>query len=132
MDENWIKLYETTNEDEILKYLKKEFDKNNIKYKVDLEEKWEGIRIPKYIRKFVVYVQDKFENGAEKVLNQYYENNKATIKEVNEIQELNVNEEDDTEIESKKIAKKQKRAVLIYIGIVICMLITIIVAAQLD
>ena len=66
MNKNWIKIIETNKEDKILEYFKKEFDKNNIKYKIDLEEKWEGIRTPKYIGKFVIYVQKECEN---KVLN---------------------------------------------------------------
>ena len=128
MSENWIKILETIKEDKILKYLKKEFDRNNIKYKIDLEERWEGTRIPKYIGKFVVYVQEKFESEAEKILNRYYEKNEKIIEKVYKIQEIDKNEEDETEKESKKIAKKQKMLIKIYIVIVICMIISFFIA----
>lgn len=126
MYEKWVKILETMEENKILKYLKKEFDENNIKYKIDLEEGWEGnIRTPNYIGKFVVYVQDGFESKTEEILSQYYENNGITSEEVDEIEE---DDKDDTELESKKIAKKQKMAIKIYIGIIICMVMSIIVA----
>lgn len=128
MKENWIKILETVKEDEILEHLKKEFDKNNIKYKIELEERWEGIRVPKYIGKFVIYIQDEFESKAEKILNQYYKDSETVIEEADELEGI---KKDETEIESKKIAKKQKMAIKIYLVIVICMIIAIIVAAQL-
>ena len=128
MDENWIKILETIKDDEVLEYLKEEFDKNNIKYKIELEEKWEGIRVPKYIGKFVVYIQNEYKNKYEKILNQYYKNNETVIGEVDKLQEI---KGDETEIESKKTAKKQKIVVKIYLGIVICMVIALIVAAEL-
>jgi len=128
MNENWIKLLETVKEDEILEYLKKEFDKNNIKYKIDLEERWEGIRIPKYIGKFVIYVQDTFESKAESILNQYYKNNETIIEEINKVQEFDKTKEDETEKESKKIYKKQRIAIKICLGIVICMVLSVIIA----
>ena len=128
MDENWIKILETIKDDEVLEYLKEEFDKNNIKYKIELEEKWEGIRVPKYIGKFVVYIQNEYKNKSEKILNQYYKNNETVIGEVDKLQEI---KGDETEIESKKTAKKQKIVVKIYLGIVICMVIALIVAAEL-
>jgi len=128
MNENWIKILEVIKEDKILEYLKKEFEEKDIKYKIELEESWKGIRTPNYIGKFVVYVQEEFENETEKILNRYYENNKKIIEEDNKIQEIDENKEDETEKESKKIAKKQKIAIKIYIGIVICMIISVIIS----
>ena len=124
MHENWIKILETIKEDEILEYLKKEFEEKDIKYKIELEENWKGIRTPNYIGKFVVYVQEQFESETENILNRYYEN----IIEEDKIQEIDENEEDETEKESRKIAQKQKMIIKIYIGIVICMIISFIIA----
>lgn len=132
MSENWIKILETIKDDKILKFIKKEFDENNIKYKIDLEERWEGnIRTPKYIGKFVVYVLDKSESEAQKILNQYYKKNDIIVEKVDKIEEIDKIEEEETEIESKKIAKKQKMAIKVYVGIVICMLISLIVVGLL-
>jgi len=122
MQEKCFKIIETMKEDEILEYLKKKFDENNIKYRIELQEIWEGNIIPNYIGKFVVYVEEQFKGKAEKLLNQYYANNKIIIEESNE-------EDDETEKESKKINKKQKMAMRIYLGIVICMVLSIIIAA---
>lgn len=124
MDKKWVKILETIKEDEILEYLKQEFDKNNIKYKIELEEKWEGIRIPKYIGKFVVYIQKEFINKAEKILNSYYKNTEITMGENSDCKDI----DDELEKESKKIAKKQKNIVKIYLIILACMIISIIVA----
>lgn len=125
MSENWIKIIEVLKEDKILEYLNKEFDKNNIKYKIELEEKWMGRITPEYIGKFVVYIQENSKGEAEKILNGYYEKNE----EINE--EIDNAEACETEKESKKIAKRQKTTIKIYIGIVICMIIIAIVVGLL-
>ena len=126
MNENWSKVLEITEEDNILKYAKEKFDENNIKYKIELEEKWEGhIRTPEYIGKFFVYVQEKFESEAKKILNQYYENDELIIEQFDKTQEVEGTKED--EKESLNVAKKQKKAIKIDVGIVICMVIILIV-----
>lgn len=131
MNDNWIRILEIMNEDEILEYLKEEFEQSNIKYKIELEESWEGsIRNPKYNGKFVVYVQEGFESQVEKILNKYYESNETAIEEYDELQESN-EIEDETELESKRIAKKQKNAIKIYVTIILFMIISIIVVALL-
>ena len=123
MPEKWIRILDTTKEDEILKYLKKEFDENNIKYKIELEESWEGsIRTPRYIGKFVVYIQEEFKDKVEKLLNQYYAKNEIEIQESDEV-------DDETEMEIKKINRRQKMLVKVYLGIVICMVLSIIIVA---
>ena len=121
MNENWIKILEIIEKYEILEYLKKEFDENNIKYKIKFEEKWEGRRLPKYIGKFVVYVQEKFKDEAEKIIDRYYENNEEIIEVIDET------EDNETEKESKKIAERQKITIKIYTGIVCMIIIAIIV-----
>lgn len=147
MDKKWIKVLETNKEDEILPYLKKKMDDNHIPYKMDLEEAWEGsARTPAYIAKFVVYVDSDFESKVEEIVYEYYKENELTSEEIQKIEELsNANyednemsseeiqkteevEEDETEIECKKIAKKRKIAIQIYFGIMICIIIAIIIA----
>ena len=131
MSEKWIKVIETTKEDKILDYLKKEFDESNIKYKFELKEKWEGAKMPKYIGNIVLYVQDTFENEAQEILNRHYENNETVMEETEKIPENDERQEDEIEIESKERTKKQKIAMIIYMGIVICMIISFIIAGLL-
>ena len=121
MNENWIKILEIIKEDEILEYLKKEFGENNIKYKIELEEKWEGIRIPEYIGKFVIYVQEKFKEEAEKILIRYYEKGEEIIEVIDK------GEDNEAEKESKKVAERQKVIIKIYTVIILCMIISTII-----
>ena len=121
MNENWIKILEIIKEDEILEYLKKEFGENNIKYKIELEEKWEGIRIPEYIGKFVIYVQEKFKEEAEKILIRYYEKGEEIIEVIDK------GEDNEAEKESKKVAQRQKVIIKIYTVIILCMIISTII-----
>lgn len=121
MNENGIKILEIIKEDEILEYLKKEFGENNIKYKIELEEKWEGIRIPEYIGKFVIYVQEKFKEEAEKILIRYYEKGEEIIEVIDK------GEDNEAEKESKKVAQRQKVIIKIYTVIILCMIISTII-----
>lgn len=129
MYDNWIKILESNGENSIFEYIRKEFKDNNIEYKIELQEDWEGSkRIPKYIGKFMLYVQQGFESEAEKIIDKYYEKNEI----VNEIDDsIEEDYESNIEIESEKINKKQKRAIKIYVGIIICMSISLIIVALL-
>ena len=130
MSDNWIKILETTKkEDELLEYLNKEFTANNIKYKIDLEEKWEGTRVAKYYGKFVLYVQEEFMNQVDEILNKYYENNQIITEDGYEAEMIDEFEDDETEKESKKIAGKQKLAIKIYLGILMGIIMSVIVAS---
>lgn len=125
MDENWYKVIEASKDDEILEYLKSELDKKNIKYKIDLEERWEGsIKTPKYVGKFVLYVQNEFYNQIEEILNKYYENNAVSVENIEDFGK----NEDNIEKESKKIFNRQKIILGVYIGIVMLMVISVIIA----
>lgn len=118
MSENWIKILEIIKDDEVLKFIDEKFSEKNIKYKIALEENWEGsIRTPKYIGKFVVYVSNEFKNEAEKILDEHFPKNK--------IIDTNTYSEEETELESKKINRKQKIAIKIYLSIIILMVISI-------
>ena len=130
MSDNWIKILETKRDDKILEYLDKEFKKNNIKYKIDLQEKWQGIRISKYIGIFVIYVQPDFESKALKIINKYNENFAVTNEKEYSGKKSNKDSEYDFEKESKKIENKQKRLIRIFLVIIVCMVLTIIIASS--
>ena len=128
MDKNWIRIIETTKEDKILDYLKNELDKSSIEYRFELEEKWTGTRIPEYIGKIVVYVQNDSVSEVEKIISLYYNQNGMLVEENENKQQSEENYEDEIEVESKQRAKKQKLAIKIYVLIVICMVISLIIA----
>lgn len=128
MSDNWIKILETKRDDKLLEYIDKEFKKNNIKYKIDLQEKWQGIRVSKYIGIFVIYVQEDFESKALKIINKYNENITVTNEKEYSSQKSNKDSEYDFEKESKKIEKKQKTLIRIFLVIVVCMVLSIIIA----
>lgn len=127
MNENWNKLIETKKDDKVLEFIKKEFNEKNIIYKIELEERWEGIRVPKYIGIFVVYVKDKYMDRAEEIVSKYYEENDK-IEDKSNYSELNINEEkDDTEEESKRISRRQDILGKILIAIVFAMVFSAII-----
>ena len=128
MSDNWIKILETKRDDKLLEYIDKEFKKNNIKYKIDLQEKWQGIRVSKYIGIVVIYVQEDFESKALKIINKYNENITVTNEKEYSSQKSNKDSEYDFEKESKKIEKKQKTLIRIFLVIVVCMVLSIIIA----
>ena len=127
MNENWRKLIETKKDDKVLEFIKKEFDEKNIIYKIDLEERWEGIRVPKYIGTFIVYVNNEYMDRAEEIVTKYYEeNDKIDDKSIHN--KLNINEEkDDTEEESKRISRGQDILGKILIAIVFAMVFSAII-----
>lgn len=130
MSNNLIKILETKRDDKLLEYIDKEFKKNNIKYKIDLQEKWQGIRVSKYIGIFVIYVQEDFESKALKIINKYNENVTVTNEKEYSSKKSNKDSEYDFEKESKKIEKKQKTLIRIFLVIVVCMVLSIIIASS--
>lgn len=125
MNENWCKLIETKKDDKVLEFIKKEFDEKNIIYKIELKERWEGIRVPKYIGTFVVYVKEEFMDMAEEMLTKYYEEN-TKIENKEKHFELDP-KEDNTEEESKKISRRQDILGKILIAIVFAMVFSAII-----
>lgn len=125
MEENWFEILEISHKEEkFLEYLKKEFDKNKIKYKIDLKEEWEGpIRTPKYTGKFRLSIQEEEKSKAEEIINQYCENN-MRIEEEQEVQE----NKEDIETESKKIDQKQRIMKRILAIIILGMIASMIIA----
>ena len=106
MEEKWFEILEISNkEEEFLEYLKNEFNKNNMKYQIDLKEEWKGIRVPQYIGKYIISIQEKDKLKVEKMIHQYYENNIAMGREKQTIEADNQEEER----ESRKIQQRQKR-----------------------
>ena len=126
MNENWCKLIETKKDDKVLEFIKKKFDEKNIIYKIELKERWEGIRVQKYIGTFVVYVKEEFMDMAEEMLTKYYEEN-TKIENKEKHFELDT-KEDNTEEESKKISRRQDILGKILIAIVMAMVLSIILA----
>ena len=130
MSNKLIKILETKRDDKLLEYLDKEFKKNNIKYKIDLQEKWQGIRISRYIGIFVIYVEEEYESKALKIINNYNENLTVIKEKEYNIKQNETNNEYDLEKESKKFENKQKSLIRIFLVIVVCMVLSIIIASS--
>lgn len=130
MSNKLIKILETKRDDKLLEYLDKEFKKNNIKYKIDLQEKWQGIRISRYIGIFVIYVEEEYESKALKIINDYNENLTVIKEKEYNIKQNETNNEYDLEKESKKFENKQKSLIRIFLVIVVCMVLSIIIASS--
>lgn len=124
MEDKWIKIYECQATEAKSKILLQELlEENNIPYKGQIEHCWTGHRLPKYNEKFVIYVEPRFKSQAKKYIKEI-DNEENILKE--NIKELQTNE--DTEYEAKKIAKRQKAMILIYTGIVIAMAVLAMIA----
>ena len=124
IEEKLIKIYEgPVLEDDSKILLQELLEENNIPYKAQIEERWTGIRVPKYNEKFVIYVDPKYKLQAEKYIDEI--NNEDNILK-DDIKELQTNE--NTEVEAKNFAKKQKIMLMIYIGIVVAMVASIMIA----
>ncbi len=125
MEEKWFEILEISNkEEEFLEYLKNEFNKNNMKYQIDLKEEWKGIRVPQYIGKYIISIQEKDKLKVEKMIHQYYENNIAMGREKQTIEADNQEEER----ESRKIQQRQKRMKRILAIVILGMIISIVIA----
>lgn len=123
-EEKWIKVYECPVPQSNSKILLEELlEENSIPYRGDIEGYWTGVRVPKYNEKFVIYVDPKFKLQAEKYIKEI--NNEDNILK-DDIKELQTNE--NTEVEAKNFAKKQKMMIMIYIGIVVAMVLSIMIA----
>lgn len=124
IEEKLIKIYEgPVPEDDTKILLQELLEENNIPYRGDIEGYWTGVRVPKYNEKFVIYVEPKFKLQAEKYIEEI--NNEDNIL-TDDIEELQTNE--NTEVEAKNFAKKQKIMQRVLIGIVVAMVVSIMIA----
>ena len=63
IEEKLIKIYEgPVPEDDSKILLQELLEENNIPYKAQIEERWTGIRVPKYNVNFAIYVENKYVN----------------------------------------------------------------------
>lgn len=127
MEEKWIKIYEIDNYkintsvwiEEILK-------KDNIPYKTEIEEYWEGIRIPKYMQRLKIFIPKEYEE----TIKQYMEECKnSSALDIQNIEELKNANDDENEKEIKKYNNIRKSFFRYYIYFIAIVLILVIVAA---
>lgn len=104
-------------------------EENNIPFETRIESYWQGRRIPEYKEKLVIYIPVDFKQQVQGYIDEI--NNPQNI--ITEgIEELEIQEEyDDTEKESKKVEKKQKMMIMIYVGILISMIVAVLIAGML-
>ncbi len=127
MEEKWIKIYEIDNYkintsvwiEEILK-------KDNIPYKTEIEEYWEGIRIPKYMQRLKIFIPEEYEETIKQYMKEY---KNSSALDIQNIEELKNDNDDENEKEIKKYNNIRKSFFRYYIYFIAIVLILVIVAA---
>lgn len=85
-------------------------------------------KIPEYKEKLVIYIPVEFKQQVQEYIDEF--NNSPNIL-AEDIEELKIQKDnEDVEYISKKVAKKQKTMIMIYLGIVIMMIVSIFIAAM--
>ena len=124
MEAKWIKIYEVDNYkintsiwlEEILK-------KDNIPYKTEIEECWEGIRIPKYMQRLKIFIPEEYEETIKKYIEECENPSSLDIKNIEELKD--VNDENDKEIKRYNNIRKKFFRYYIYFMAVVAILFII-------
>lgn len=125
MEEKWIKIYEIDNYKINTSVWIEEFlKKDNIPYKTEIEEYWEGIRIPKYMQRLKIFIPEEYEE----TIKQYMKEYKSSL-DIQNIEELKNANYDENEKEIKKYNNIRKSFFRYYIYFIAIVLILVIVAA---
>ena len=131
MNDKYINIYECpVPEKQTKMFLEEILEENNIPFETKIESYWLGKRLPEYKEKLVIYIPVEFKQQVQGYIDEI--NNLQNI--ITEgIEELDVKEQyDDTEKEAKKVAKKQKMMILIYVGILLVMVASILIVGMLN
>ena len=127
MEEKWIKIYEIDNYkintsvwiEEILK-------KDNIPYKTEIEEYWEGIRIPKYMQRLKIFIPEEYEETIKQYMEECKNPSSLDIQNIEELKNVN---DDENDKEIKRYNKIRKRFFRYYMYFMAIVVILVIVAA---
>ena len=127
MEEKWIKVYEIDNyQPNTSVWLEEILKKDNIPYKTEIEEYWEGIRIPKYMQRLKIFIPKEYENNVKKYIEECENPKSLDIQNIEELKDVN-DDENDKEIQKyNKIRKSFFRCYIYFMAIV---MILVIIAA---
>lgn len=127
--ENWIEIFEyNQKEKDKIKWFLELLEEEKIPYKEEIQEKWQGHRIPIYQQNIIVYVPMEYKEKVEEFLKQYDNPNNIVYEDAEELRNISSEEEEQLkEIKNGRIA--QKMLAWIPIGMVIIVIICMIVSS---
>lgn len=127
MEEKWIKIYEVDNyKINTSVWLEEILQKDNIPYKTEIEEYWDGIRIPKYMERLKIFIPEEYQEKVKKYIEEFENLNALDIKDIEELRNVSDNENNE---EVKKYNKIRKRFFRYYIYFIAIVVILFIIAA---
>ena len=104
MEENWINIYEIDNfKIDINIWLEDLLRKNNIPYKKEIEEYWDGLITPEYKLNLKVFIPLEYEETVKKYVEEYELNEMTNIESYE-----NFNEQENTNLESYENFNEQE------------------------
>lgn len=127
MEEKWIKVYVVDNyKINTSVWLEEILKKDNIPYKTEIEEYWEGIRIPKYMQRLKIFIPVEYEETIKKYIEECENPSSLDIQNIEELKDVN---DDENDKEIKKYNNIRKSFFRFYIYFLAIVVILIIVAA---
>lgn len=127
--ENWIEVLEyNQKEKERIKWFLELLEEEKIPYKEEIQEKWQGRRIPIYQQNVIIYIPIEYKEKVDGFLKQYDNPSNIVYEDVEELRNISSEEEEQLkEIKKGRIAKKM--LAWIPIGMVIIVIICMIVSS---
>lgn len=127
--ENWIEIFEyNQKEKDKIKWFLELLEEEKIPYKEEIQEKWQGRRIPIYQQNIIVYVPMEYKEKVEEFLKQYDNPNNIVYEDAEELRNISSEEEEQLK-EIKKGRMARKMLAWIPIGMVIIVIICMIVSS---
>ena len=127
MEIKWVKIYEVDNyKISTSVWLEEILKKDNIPYRTEIEEYWEGIRIPKYMQRLKIFIPEEYEETIKKYIEECENPNSLDNQNIEELKDVN---DDENDKEIKKYNNIRKRFFRYYIYFMVIVLILFIIAA---
>ena len=107
MEKDWLEIYEFQDykETDELIWLEQILIDENIPYNKEIEEYWEGIRLPKYKKRLKIYIPKKYKKIVEKYIEES-EDSKFIIKDnIEELKDVDDEQNDEEVRKYNKIGK---------------------------
>ena len=126
---NWIEVLEyNQKEKERIKWFLELLEEEKIPYKEEIQEKWQGRRIPIYQQNVIIYIPIEYKEKVDGFLKQYDNPSNIVYEDVEELRNISSEEEEQLK-EIKKGRMAQKMLAWIPIGMVIIVIICMIVSS---
>lgn len=127
MEIKWVKIYEVDNyKISTSVWLEEILKKDNIPYRTEIEEYWEGIRIPKYMQRLKIFIPEEYEETIKKYIEECENPNSLDNQNIEELKDVN---DDENYKEIKRYNNIRKRFFRYYIYFMVIVLILFIIAA---